>query len=46
MEDRTLGRCLTEYAGGGYYPYHMPGHKRRGAQGGSFFRSARSVHAV
>ena len=36
MEDRTLGRCLTEYAGGGYYPYHMPGHKRRGAQGGSF----------
>lgn len=36
MEDRTLGGCLTEYAGGGYYPYHMPGHKRRGAEGGSF----------
>lgn len=36
MRENTLGRCLTEYAGGGYYPYHMPGHKRRGPQAGSF----------
>lgn len=36
MKEKTLGGCLTEYADGGYYPYHMPGHKRMGAQGGSF----------
>ena len=36
MKGKTLGGCLTEYADGGYYPYHMPGHKRMGTLGGSF----------